>query len=212
MVVDDHVLLAQSLGVALSGEGVQVVRPDDLQLSSVLDAARRLRPSVVLLDLHLDDDVLSLPVIPGLAELGATVVVVTAERDPACLGECIEAGAAGVIVKTASFEELADAVRAAVAGEQVMAPGAREELLAALRRRRQDERGRLAAFERLTRREREVLHALMQGWTADVMAEQWFVSMATVRSQIRAVLQKLVVHSQLAAVAAAREAGWQLEQ
>jgi DNA-binding NarL/FixJ family response regulator len=60
-----------------------------------------------------------------------------------------------------------------------------------------------ANFERLTQREAIVLGALVDGLTADEIAGAHFVALTTVRSQIRAVLHKLGVRSQLAAVALA---------
>ncbi len=68
-----------------------------------------------------------------------------------------------------------------------------------------DDRQRLVG---LTPREQEVLRDLMDGRSAEAIARASYVSLATVRSQIRAVLQKLAVNSQLAAVAKARQAGW----
>jgi DNA-binding NarL/FixJ family response regulator len=63
-------------------------------------------------------------------------------------------------------------------------------------------------FDRLTRREEEVLSSLMRGAKAREICAQSFVSMPTVRSQIRSILTKLGVTSQLAAVALAYQNGW----
>jgi two-component system nitrate/nitrite response regulator NarL len=63
-------------------------------------------------------------------------------------------------------------------------------------------------FDRLTPREEEVLSALMRGAKARDICTQSFVSMPTVRSQIRSILTKLGVTSQLAAVALAYQSGW----
>jgi two-component system, NarL family, nitrate/nitrite response regulator NarL len=63
-------------------------------------------------------------------------------------------------------------------------------------------------FDRLTPREEEVLSALMRGAKARDICVQSFVSMPTVRSQIRSILTKLGVTSQLAAVALAYQSGW----
>jgi len=77
-----------------------------------------------------------------------------------------------------------------------------------MREHREQERERLAPFTRLTSREADVLHDLMQGLSADDIAATRYVSIATVRSHIRAILQKLHVNSQLAAVALAVQSGW----
>jgi DNA-binding NarL/FixJ family response regulator len=68
--------------------------------------------------------------------------------------------------------------------------------------------GRHDQFERLTRRERQVLSALMRGETARDISRQSFVSLPTVRSQIRSILTKLGVSSQLGAVVLAYRSGW----
>jgi two-component system, NarL family, nitrate/nitrite response regulator NarL len=70
---------------------------------------------------------------------------------------------------------------------------------------------RLDLFARLTEREQVVLSELMEGHCAEDIAKAAFVSISTVRSQIKAILLKLGVNSQLAAVAMARRAGWSLE-
>jgi len=69
----------------------------------------------------------------------------------------------------------------------------------------------LQPFTVLTEREQVVLAELMEGHCADAIANAAFVSISTVRSQIKAILQKLGVNSQLAAVALARRAGWSLD-
>ena len=71
---------------------------------------------------------------------------------------------------------------------------------------------RLALFATLTEREQSVLVELIEGHCAEDIAKASFVSISTVRSQIKAILQKLGVNSQLAAVAVARRAGWDLER
>lgn len=69
-----------------------------------------------------------------------------------------------------------------------------------------DEQAR--AFKHLTPRERQVLLALMRGATAQQICKESYVSLPTVRSQIRSVLSKLGVRSQLAAVVVAYRSGW----
>jgi two-component system, NarL family, nitrate/nitrite response regulator NarL len=70
---------------------------------------------------------------------------------------------------------------------------------------------RLELFAKLTEREQVVLSELMEGHCAEDIAKAAIVSISTVRSQIKAILNKLGVNSQLAAVAMARRAGWSLE-
>lgn len=210
LIVEDHELLAQSLGVALGAEDVAVEVARLADGADVLEQAERVRPAVVLLDLDLGEgreggEALVAP----LVGLGARVVVVTGASDPLRLGTCLEQGAAAVLSKAQPFEQVLAAVLDAQAGAPVMRDGDRQELLAAMRRRRAEEGERRRPFDALTPREAEVLQLLMQGRAADAVAKHFVVSEATVRTQIRGVLTKLGVSSQLAAVAEAHRVGWE---
>jgi len=209
LIVEDHGLLAESLLLALRAEGLDAERVAPVTIDGILSEARRLSPTVVLLDLDLGGEIgSSVGLIPPLQELGAQVVMVTGITDPARLAECLEAGATGLIDKTTSFDQLVDSVREVAELGTIVSPTRREALLAELRRQRRDDQRRREPFERLTPREREVFAALMDGKPAEVIATESFVSLATVRSQIRTILLKLGVNSQLTAVALARRNGW----
>jgi DNA-binding NarL/FixJ family response regulator len=180
-----------------------------LDRESVLEAAQRLAPDVVLLDLQIDDQGgTSVPWIEPLRETGACVVMVTGITDRVKLAECIEAGALGVVSKGESFDHLLETIKEAAEMQSLISKSQRDDLLAELRRQRSEDEQRLAPFQRLTAREQQVLAALMDGKSAEHIAEDWVVSLATVRSQIRSVLMKLGVNSQLSAVAMARRSGW----
>ena len=207
LVVDDHEMLAQVLVRALVSEGVEAMRSRSVEAGEVLEEVREVRPDIVLLDLNLSSGS-ALPLIEPLQDLGSQVLMVTGEPDEMRLAECVERGALGVVSKAAPFGELVDAVASVAAGGSILSACQREELLATLRRQRMVDRERLAPFERLTAREREVLSLLVDGLTPDAIASTSFVSLATVRAQIRSIHQKLGVHSQLEAVAMVRAVGW----
>jgi DNA-binding NarL/FixJ family response regulator len=213
LIVEDHALLAQSLTVALQADGFAVERCKDLDGEGILESARALAPSVVLLDLDIGGELGdSLSLISPLQQLGARVVMLTGVTDRHRLAACIEAGAIGLVSKAEPFGRLIDGVREAVELGTLLSPAQRDQLLDELRRQRREDRERLAVFEALTTREQQVLDALMDGKPAETIAADWVVSVATVRSQIRSLLQKLGVNSQLAAVALARKADWSLER
>jgi two-component system nitrate/nitrite response regulator NarL len=212
LVVDDHAVFTQALGLALESHGVATVEPaEELAADAVRARAEERRPDVVLVDLDLGGGASGVPLVRDLAARGVAVLVVTALDDDARLGECLEAGAVGVFHKTRPLEELAELVQRAVGGEAVTSPARREELLAALRQARARRQADTGPFASLTEREAAVLGSLMDGKAAREIAADHFVSEATVRTHIRSVLQKLGVHSQLAAVARARAAGWRPE-
>ena len=209
LIVEDHELLAQSLLLALRAEGLQTETLSLTTTNAVLTRAGELRPTVVLLDLELGGEIgSSVALIEPLEKLGAQVMMVTGVTDRVRLAECLEAGAIGFINKSAPFDELVAAVREVAELGTLIPAQQRHELLAELRHQRTLDRERLAPFEHLTAREQQVLAGLMEGKSAERIAEDAFVSLATVRSQIRAILLKLDVNSQLAAVALARKNGW----
>lgn len=209
LLIEDHELLAQSLSSVLAAEGIRAERAVASSPEEVLSVAGAGDFDVVLLDLDLGPLGSGLDLVRPLRALGARVVMLTASTDELTLGECIEAGAIGVVHKSASFDQLLSRVREAVTLGTLFGPGQRDQLMADLRQRRQARAERMRAFETLTRREQAVLAALMSGRTADRIARDEVVSITTVRSHIRSLLSKLGVHSQVAAVGLAHRAGWE---
>jgi two-component system nitrate/nitrite response regulator NarL len=212
LIVEDHVLFAESLELALTVEGYDVRRmmiPDHAQSPSALIATvTRQRPRVVLLDLDLGQFGYGEHLIAPLALAGINVVVVTGSLDRARWGEAVRLGARKVLAKSRPLNDVLATVRRINQGLQVMAPAEREELLAAWSNERAhlvDLQGRL---DRLTIREREVLAHLMKGRTVREIAAVGVVSEATVRTQVKSILAKLEVTSQLAAVGLAHQVAW----
>jgi DNA-binding NarL/FixJ family response regulator len=209
VIVEDHELLASSLALALRQLGLEVETVAGPTVADVVGAVRRLAPVLVLLDLHLGPRLGSgLDLIGPLMAAGGRVVMMTGEDARDRLGACIEAGAAGVVRKTAGLDELVEAIRQAAAGEDLLTTHQRQILLAELQTRRQADHRRLAPFTALSPREQAVLAQLVAGDSAETIARVSYVSLATVRSQIHSILNKLGVKSQLAAVALARTARW----
>jgi DNA-binding NarL/FixJ family response regulator len=213
LVVDDHALLAATLAAELRHAGCVVAVVPAPTLAAVLVAVDEFRPNVALLDLYLGRSVgTSIPLIGPLADIGVEVLVLTGATDLLMHAACVEAGATAVLSKSAEFDTLLAAVVDTAAHQRVQSLTERAEMLDRLRRARNDERARLAPFRRLTPREAAVLAELMRGRSAAEIAEVFVVSLATVRSQIRAILQKLDVSSQLAAVAIAHRVGWRFSE
>lgn len=207
LLVEDHPIISESLALALRVEGMDVRVAGELTVDAVLDLARDFDPAVAVLDLFLGD-LVSIPLIRPLTERGTTVVMLTGAKEKPLLGQCLEEGAVGVISKEAEFDALRQAVQDAIAGKPVLSERDRVDLLDAAAEARRVEKDRLAPFRTLTKREAVVLHHLANAKSAEEIAAAEYVSMATVRSQIQAVLRKLGVNSQLAAVALAKDRGW----
>ena len=204
LVVEEHELMAVGLEHALSGRDWEVASSSGPAAADVVDLAERFRPSCALLDIRLGDAIGSgIDLIEPLRSAGVHVVMLTAERRRSVLASCLEAGAAGWISKSASLDDVDSTLRRLLAGGSVVGSTKRAAALNALQIERAEERREKAIFEMLTHRELLVLAALTDGLSADEIAREDFVAVTTIRSQIRAVLQKLDVKSQLAAVAIA---------
>lgn len=209
VLVDDHRLLAQTMALALGLEGI------DCSVAELHDRASLVRdvvegaPALVLLDLDLGGDIGDgSELVAPFIEAGCRVLVVSGSDDVEQVARAIEAGASGVVRKDAPFDGLLEAALAVARGERVLPHAERQALLDEARRLRADRDQDLAPFERLSSREAEVLRALATGQAVGAIAEAWFVSEATVRSHVRAILTKLDVSSQLEAVAAAHRHQW----
>lgn len=212
LVVDDHALLADALCLELTDAGFVPHAVAGPSTTDVLDAAAAHRPQVVLLDLDLGEAVGSgRDLVADLTAQGAAVVVLTGSTDELAHAACLEAGAVGVVSKAEPFAHLCVCVAAAAEGQPLVPATRRAELLGRLREARAEERRRTEPFRRLTAREQAVLGGLMAGESAADIAAASYVSLATVRTQIRSILWKLGVRSQLEAVSLAHTAGWRPE-
>ena len=209
LIIDDHVVLGEVVSTSLRQRGFQTRLCTTGSEAEVLRLADHFTPGVVLLDLGLWPEIgESLPLVGPLTQRGCSVVVLTGTPDRMLHARAVDAGATGVIETRRPFQDIVDAIAAAFDGTPVNPRWEIDSLLSELRTAEEAERARLAPFRTLTDRESVVLEALMRGMNATDIATAQVVSLATVRSHIRSILQKLHVHSQLAAVAKARDAGW----
>ena len=209
LVVEDHALVAIGLQLALSARGWEVETTDGPTAADIIRHAQRFQPQCVLLDIRLGEVVGSgIDLIRPLLATGAKVVMLTAETQRNVLASSVEAGAAGWVGKDIFLDDMEATLRDVLAGTALIGRADRDAMIDELRLERASRVRALSPFEQLTQREREVLAALAEGLSAEEIADTQFVALATVRSQIRSVLKKLGVRSQLAAVAQAHRVGW----
>lgn len=210
-VIEDQALIAESLQFALELEGHDIQRvpvPKDLHsATTLLPTVLRIKPDILLLDLDLGNADGSALIEPA-ARSGANVIVVTGSTDRARWGQCMRYGARKVLPKTAPLNDILATIRRISEGRSVTTAEERDELV----RFWQDERKAVQQLRerlgRLTAREAEVLGMLMEGHQVRDIASHSTVSEATVRTQVKSILSKLEVNSQLAAVGLAHHAGW----
>lgn len=174
----------------------------------ILGQVRRLRPDVLVINADLGPACNGAALIAPMTRAGAAVVVLTDAVDEARAGECLLQGARAVLSKSEPLAVVVSTIRRAFAGECVLDHSERERLIGAYHRRESDEHGLRERLERLTPQEAEVLRHLVAGRTTREVAQVRVVSEATVRTQVKAILARLEVSSQLAAVAEASRADW----
>lgn len=206
LVVDDHPVVRDGVRAAMADRaGIEVVGEADSWRTAVA-AAIRLRPDVLLLDLHMPGG----SGVEAIRELRracplARCLVLTMDEDDESLFRAMREGAAGYLLKGARGDELERGVRAVAAGEMVfanaLAPRIRE-LFASQR-----PTAGSAAFPMLTERELALLDRLAGGADNAAIAHALGLAPKTVRNQMSLLLTKLGVTDRAAAVAVARDAG-----
>jgi len=195
MVVDDHPMWRDAVERDLQDAGFEVVAvaADGHQAIARFPAAR---PQVVVLDLQIPG--------PGGVEVtadvlgrdpSARVLILSASGEQRDVLEAVKAGATGYLVKSASREELVDAVRRVAAGDTVFTPGLAGLVLGEFRRINQGV-GPEPENE-LTPRETEILRMVATGMSYKQIAERLFLSHRTVQNHVQNTLRKLQMHNRV---------------
>ncbi|WP_213451732.1 response regulator transcription factor [Rhizomonospora bruguierae] len=196
LLADDQALVRGALAALLSLEPDLEVVAEVGRGDEVLEAARRSRPDVVLLDVEMPgQDGIE---VAGLLhhELPACrVLVVTTFGRPGYLRRAMEAGAGGFIVKDTPARQLAEAVRRVHAGLRVVDPTLAAETL-------------VSGRSPLTSRETDVLRAARDGGTVADLATALSLSEGTVRNHLSAAIGKTGARTRAEAVRLAVENGW----
>jgi DNA-binding NarL/FixJ family response regulator len=131
---------------------------------------------------------------------GIITLVLSASLEPTRFARAVEAGASGVLHKSAAIGEIVGAVRRLNAGEALLSPTEVIEMLRMVSRKRQEEYEARRAIEKLTPRERQVLQALAEGLDSKDIAEKLNITVETERTHMVNILGKLDVHSRLQAL------------
>ncbi|MBS2553493.1 response regulator transcription factor [Catenulispora sp. NL8] len=205
LIVDDHPIVRDGLrGVFDGEEGFEVVG-EAADGAQALVCAAQSRPDVILMDLRM-------PTMGGVEAIGRLradqpdirVLVLTTYDTESDVLPAIEAGATGYLLKDAPREDLIRAVRAAAAGQPVLAPTVARRLMT---RVQAPTPSAGPAGEALTDRELEVLRLVASGATNRETARQLFISEATVKTHLLHAYAKLGVRDRAAAVGEAYKRG-----
>lgn len=189
MVVDDHPIWRDAVARDLEDEGFDVVATAD-GVGAARRRAAAVKPDVVVMDMRLSDGTGAQATAEVLAVSASTRVLVLSasdERDDVL--EAVKAGATGYLVKSASKDELAAAVRATGEGRAVFTPGLAGLVLGEYRRMARSPGEESAPT--LTERETEILRHVAKGLTAKQIGERLSLSHRTVENHVQATLRKL---------------------
>lgn len=210
LVVAEGHLVGEAIQVALEARQFEVHMlrcPHGRQeITEARKAIIRTRASVGLIVAELDDLTQwrdSLALVEGVQ---LRWVVATGSRNAARWGALLAAGCQGIVPMSAGLDVLTRGLRAVARGGLGIAPATRDQALAEWERLGSARRALMLRISALSPREWEVLEMMAEGRSIKAIAERGGVSEGTVRSQVRAIRQKLNVKSQLAAVAAYQQA------
>jgi DNA-binding NarL/FixJ family response regulator len=201
LLVEDHASFRQTLALVFDGEpDFEVVA----QAGTVAEAREVMgdrEADLGVVDLSLPDGE-GVELIEDLRQANPhfAALVLTASLDRAEHARAVEAGAGGVLHKSADMDQILDATRRLAVGETLLSPEELVELLRLAGQSREEEREARASIEQLTRREREVLRALARGLSNKQIAEHLHMSVDTERTHMMNILNKLGVHSRLQAL------------
>lgn len=199
--VDDHALVRAGMRMILSGEtDIEVVGEADCG-EAALPLIRKLKPDVVLCDLHLPG-VSGLEVTERLVKGGhARVIVVSVLEDGPMPRKLIEAGAAGYVGKAGDSAELVRAVRDVARGKRFLANGIAQKMaLSGLG-------GDASPFDELSPRELEIAMLLVQGLRQEEIARRLNLSPKTINTHKSRLFAKLGIDDSIALARMASQYG-----
>jgi DNA-binding NarL/FixJ family response regulator len=217
LVADDQAMVREGFSVLLGAQPDIEVVGEAVDGRDAVDKAAALRPDVVLMDIRM-------PVLNGLEATrvivgdqggatatdgcgGARVLVVTTFDLDEYVYEALRAGASGFVLKDASAQALAEAVRVVAAGDAMLSPSVTRRLLGAFARLGAPRAPTRTQVEQLTERETEVLTLIARGLSNAEIAEDLVVAEQTVKTHVGRILAKLDLRDRTQAAIFAYETG-----
>jgi DNA-binding NarL/FixJ family response regulator len=209
VVVDDQALVRGGFAMVLNHQDdIDVVAEAGTGVEAV-EAARRHRPDVILMDIRMPD-------MDGLeatsrileeADWGVRVLILTTFDPDEYVFRALRAGASGFVLKDIPPAELVTAVRTVADGGALLAPSITRRLIGQFAERLAVDSALTVRIQRLTEREREVVTAIARGASNLEIGEELFIGAATVKSHVSSILTKLGLRDRAQIVVFAYESG-----
>jgi len=195
LLVDDHAVVRTGLRMLLEEHGDVTIVGEAGTAAEAIEAAGRLNPDVVLMDIGLPDKS-GIDAARELKRLRPSVAIValTIHEDAEYFFKMLDAGAVGYVPKRAAPEELLSAIEAAARGEVYLYPSMAKLLVGDYLRQEQAVKS-ARALDGLTAREQEVLTPLVEGESNQAIADQLGISPKTVARHRENLMRKLNLHS-----------------
>ncbi|MDH2389188.1 MULTISPECIES: response regulator transcription factor [Streptomyces] len=208
-VVDDQALVRGGFAMILRvHQDIEVVAEAGTGLEAV-EAARRHRPDVILMDIRMPemDGLEATSRILAEADWDVRVLILTTFDPDEYVYRALRAGASAFVLKDIPPEQLADAVRTVADGGALLAPSITRRLIGRFSERPAVNAAVAARLERLTEREREVAAAVARGASNSEIAADLRIGAATVKSHVSSILVKLGLRDRTQVVIFAYESG-----
>jgi DNA-binding NarL/FixJ family response regulator len=207
LLADDQELVRAGFRLILELADLEVVG-EARDGAEAVELARELDPDVVLMDVRMPRmDGIEATRRLALAGLRARVLVLTTFDLDQHVYDALQAGASGFLLKDVDRERLVEAVRTVAAGEALLAPPVLRRLVAHYVQSPPAELARPAGLDELSEHELEVLRLIGRGLSNAEIAAELVISLATVKTHVRHVLQKLRLRDRVQAVVVAYESG-----
>jgi two-component system, NarL family, response regulator DegU len=208
MIVDDHEVFCESLALLLSIKGETEIVATANSGEDALRKIERLKPDVVLMDLEMK----------GLDGIAATrkvrerfpdvqVIMLTMHSEEQYILEAIKAGANGYVLKDYSSSNIIDAIKAVGRGEAFFDPKSSGKVLGNLKNQFNDPDRKDEGEHSLSRREKEILKLIAEGYVNKEISEKLFISIHTVRNHIANIFSKMECSTRTKAVKEAQKRG-----
>lgn len=209
VIADDQTLVRTGFRMILTADGLDVVA-EATDGSEAIDAVRRTKPDVVLMDIRMPEvDGLEATrrILTGHPDEPRVIILTTFDLDRYVYA-ALSAGASGFLLKDVSPEQLVAAVHTVRAGDALLAPSITRRLVERFAPRDDHAAALHRDLSSLTPRELEVLGLLARGLSNAELAERLHLSEATVKTHVARILAKLDLRDRVQAVITAYETGF----
>lgn len=194
MLVDDHKMIRDGLRALIERHKNMEVMAEAADGQNAVKKAEKLSPEVVVIDIGM----------PELNGIEATRQITALKCSPKVIGlsmhadrryvaQMLKAGASGYVLKDSAFEELVQAIETVAQGRTYLSPQIASTVVTEFKRTAKNDDG--SVFAVLTAREREVLQQIAEGCATKEIASALSVSVKTVETHRRQIMEKLDLHS-----------------